>query len=287
MPNKISNRRKKVAPKTGGAARLPRRAVALPALPGPAAPKREGETGPQAQDASPTPGDGEEGTRRKARERSAAYEARRREENARRAEERAAAREATNPLLDLSEERRSKLFAWLRACPYDDAVQQMLRDEGLPGITAPQLSEFFQLEAESHWEKRIERAALEANALVQLVERNPVRFSSGILAALGQEAFRQIASGEVAPEAMNKMASLFLKARADERADQMHVLKREKARQEVIGRVNVALEKFSEEVNRNPVSREIFEALRRELRNSVEGEMTELRGATELTEGGK
>jgi hypothetical protein len=175
-----------------------------------------------------------------------------------------------NPLLDLSEERRSKLFVWMRECPYDDAVRQMLRDEGLPGVTDAQLMEFFQLEAENHWEKRIERAALEANALVQLVERSPIKFSSGILAALGQETFRQIASGQAAPEAMNKLASLFLKARADERADQMQELRREKLRQELAGRVNLALEKFSEEVERNPASRALFEELQRELAGSME-----------------
>jgi hypothetical protein len=210
-----------------------------------------------------------EAAREKARERSRAQQTALKKKEQEGAEERESAR---NPLLDLPEERRAKLFAWLRNCPYDDAVQAMLREEGLPGVTKPQLTEFFQLEAEDHWEKRIERAALEANALVRLVEENPVRFSSGILAALGQEAFRQIASGEVAPDAMNKMATLFLKARADERADEMQGLKREKLRQELMGRLNLALEKFSEEVNRNPASRALFEELQRELSKTTEGE---------------
>lgn len=210
-----------------------------------------------------------ETAREKARARSRVQQAEQKAAKQRVAAERES---AGNPLLDLPEERRAKLFAWLRNCPYDDAVQAMLREEGLPGVTKPQLTEFFQLEAEDHWERRIERAALEANALVQLVEQNPVRFSSGILAALGQEAFRQIASGEVAPEAMNKMATLFLKARADERADQLHGLKQEKLRQELMGRLNLALEKFSEEVNRNPASRAIFEELQRELTKTGEGE---------------
>ena len=62
-------------------------------------------------------------------------------------------------MLSLPEEQRSKLFVWLRECPYDDAVQHMLKDEGIADVTQPQLTEFFQLEAENHWEKRIERAA--------------------------------------------------------------------------------------------------------------------------------
>ena len=124
-----------------------------------------------------------------------------------------------NPLFQLREERRAKLFVWLRECPYEDAVQQMLADQGVPNVTSKELNEFFQNEAQNHWEHRIARAAIEANALVSLVEENPVRFSSGILAALGQEAFRQIASGQVDPQAMTRMANLFLKARGDERAE--------------------------------------------------------------------
>jgi hypothetical protein len=174
-------------------------------------------------------------------------------------------RRSENPLLDLPEEQRAKLFAWLRECPYDDHVQQMLRDQGMAEATPWQLGNFFQVEAEGHWEKRIGRAAEEANALVRLVEKSPVRFSAGILAALGQEAFRQIASGQVEPDAMGKLATLFLKARSDERADQMQELKREKLRHELQGQVDHALEKLAEEVDRHPKARMAFEALRREL----------------------
>lgn len=179
-------------------------------------------------------------------------------------------RRSVNPLFDLPEEQRAKLFAWLRECPYDDAVQQMLRDQGIAAATSSQLNDFFQFEAEQHWEKRIVRAAQEANALVQLVEKSPARFSSGILAALGQEAFRQIASGQVEPDAMGKLATLFLKARSDERADQMQELKREKLRHELQGQIDHALEKLAEEVDRHPVAREAFEALRKELATSME-----------------
>jgi hypothetical protein len=179
-------------------------------------------------------------------------------------------RRSVNPLFDLPEEQRAKLFAWLRECPYDDAVQHMLRDQGITDATSSQLNDFFQFEAEQHWEKRIGRAAQEANALVQLVEKSPARFSSGILAALGQEAFRQIASGQVEPDAMGKLATLFLKARSDERADQMQELKREKLRHELQGQIDHALEKLAEEVDRHPVAREAFEALRKELATSFE-----------------
>ena len=179
-------------------------------------------------------------------------------------------RRSANPLFDLAEEPRAKLFMWLRECPYDDAVRHMLREQGVAEVTPTQLNEFFQHEAEHHWEMRIQRAAQEANALVQLVEKSPVKFSSGILAALGQEAFRQIASGQVEPDAMGKLATLFLKARSDERADQMQELRREKLRRELQGQIDQALEKLAEEVDRHPVAREAFEALRKELATSME-----------------
>jgi hypothetical protein len=177
---------------------------------------------------------------------------------------------SVNPLFDLPEEQRAKLFVWLRECPYDDAVQHMLRDQGIAEATRAQLSDFFQFEAEQHWEKRIGRAAQEANALIQLVEKSPVRFSNGILAALGQEAFRQVASGEAEPQSMGRLATLFLKARSDERADQMQELKREKLQRELQGQVDHALEKLAEEVDKHPVARAAFEALRQELTATLE-----------------
>src|SRR5471030_1661706 len=119
--------------------------------------------------------------RAKARARTAAHQAKTKAENA----ARRAAEPRRNPIFDLTEEKRAKIFSFLRDCPYDDAVQQMTRDMGVETVTPAEVTEFFQLEAEDHWQKRIERAALEASALVQLVEQNPVRFSSGILAALG------------------------------------------------------------------------------------------------------
>jgi hypothetical protein len=97
-----------------------------------------------------------------------------------------------------------------------------------------------------------------------------VRFSNGILAALGQEAFRQVASGEAEPQSMGRLATLFLKARSDERADQMQELKREKLQRELQGQVDHALEKLAEEVDKHPVARAAFEALRQELTATLE-----------------
>ena len=201
-------------------------------------------------------------SRAAARARTAAHQAKTKAENA----ARRAKLPRRNPLFDLPEEKRAKIFSFLRDCPYDDAVRQMTRDLGVEAVTRLELDEFFQVEAEGHWQKRIERAAHEANALVRLVEENPAHFSSGILAALGQEVFRQIASGQAQPESMNKMATLFMRARSDERADQMGELKREKLRREMQGQVSLALETLAVEVDRNPGAREAFEALQEALR---------------------
>ena len=198
--------------------------------------------------------------REQARLRTAAYRAKMQEEQAQRE-----GGPRRNPLFDLPEKERAKIFSFLRDCPYDDALQEMTRDMGVEAVTSAELTEFFQSEADHHWRKRIERAAHEANALVRLAEQNPAHFSSGILAALGQEAFRQIASGQSEPESMNKMATLFMRARSDERAGQMSELKQEKMRLEMRGQIEVALEELSNEVNKRPAAREAFEALQREL----------------------
>jgi hypothetical protein len=210
---------------------------------------------------APPLADSAEARREQARLRAAEQKARQREYNA--AVRAAEARR--NPLFDLPEKERAKIFSFLRDCPYDDALQQMTRDMGLEAVSSGELTEFFQSEAKQHWRKRIERAALEANALVRLAEENPGNFSSGILAALGQEAFRQIASGESQGDSMNKMALLFMRARSDERAGQMSELKQEKLRMEMRGQIEVALEELSNEVNKRPAAREAFEALQREL----------------------
>ena len=180
------------------------------------------------------------------------------------------ARGSVNPLLDLPDETRAQLLTWLRECPFEDAVKEFLKDKGLTGITRAQLDDFFQVESEQHWDHRITRAAQEANALVRLVEKSTPRFSAGILAALGQEAFRQIASGNVQPDAMGKLAGLFLKARSDERADQMQELKREKLRHDLQSQLEHALEELAREVDCHPAAREAFEALKRELAEHAE-----------------
>ena len=172
---------------------------------------------------------------------------------------------ARNPLFDLKESIRSELFARLRECVSDDVIRAWMRREKLPEVTSKQLDNFFDVEADNQWRKRCGRATAEANALVRLAEDSVPKFSAGILAALGQEAFRQVVRGEVDPATVGRWATLFMKARSDERTDQMQELRREKLRHELEEQVEHALEKLAEEVERHPAAREAFEALRREL----------------------
>jgi hypothetical protein len=113
--------------------------------------------------------------------------------------------------------------------------------------------------------RRLERAAEKATALVQIVQSSHVKFSARILEALGQEAFDQIHRGEVESEEFMKLANLFLRARSEEREDELHDLKREKLRRELTDQVNDALDRLAAEVERHPAARDAFELLRREL----------------------
>ena len=178
--------------------------------------------------------------------------------------------ERPNPLFRLAEDKTAKLFNWLRECPYHDAVKAMLAEQGIAGVTDAELEEFFQSEANAHWQRRLSRAATEANALVTYIESHPVKFSAGILAALGQEAFRQIASGQVAPEAMTRLTNLFLRARADERSDRLMEMRYEKLELERRSQTEAALESFAAEIEKHPEAREAFEALRAELARAQE-----------------
>ncbi|HEX4141316.1 MAG TPA: hypothetical protein VHY09_13285, partial [Candidatus Methylacidiphilales bacterium] len=134
-----------------------------------------------------------------------------------------------------------------------------------------QIEEFHQEEAQHHWEMRTGRAAVEADALVRLVEKSGGNFSAGMLAALGQEAFRQIASGSADPGVMSRIGTLFMKARSDDRADQMQQLKRRKMERELGDDAESSLEQLADLVQDHPAAREALDALRRELAANPEG----------------
>lgn len=170
-----------------------------------------------------------------------------------------------NPLFALSDERRSMLVRWMRDCPYYGATREMLERQGVHGVTDKQIDEFYSGETSYQHSVRTRRATEEATTLIELAEESVPKFSSGMLAALGQEAFRQVASGAVDPDVMARLVKLFMAVRSSNRADQMQELRLEKMEQELEGQAEQALEKLAEEVERHPAAREAFEDLRREL----------------------
>jgi len=177
---------------------------------------------------------------------------------------------AANPLLDLPEGERAKLYVILRDCPLMETVNMLLQERGHAPVTREQFDEFFAEEGESHWEVRTLRAVTEANSLVRLARRYDDNIPEGILTALGQTTFRLVASG-ADPATMTRLATLFFKARSDHRATETHGLKRRKAEHELGDDVQVAFRKLAEEVDGCPAAQEPFDALQRALAEKAEG----------------
>ena len=170
-----------------------------------------------------------------------------------------------NFLLDLPEEQRSKLFGWMRECPYNDTVRMLLRDQGTPEASDQLLENFYQIEAAHHWEIRTCRATEEANALVRLAQESLPKISEGILNALAQETFRQVTKHNLDPGDVSRLATIFLKVRSDNRADQMQELRRRKIEGELEDTLEQAFATLAKQAESTPAARVAFEALQREL----------------------
>jgi hypothetical protein len=178
----------------------------------------------------------------------------------------------SNPLFDLPDEQKSRIYSWLRNCSYMDAAQDMLKGEGITGVSDKQIAEFNDEEGYHHWQMRIARGASEANAIVRLVEEVRPDYPAGILHGLGQEVFRQVSAGNMDPGVVTKLGAFFLKVRSDERTNLMQGLKRQKVERELEGSVHEALQNLSRQVQDQPAAREAFEALCHELNFETEEE---------------
>jgi hypothetical protein len=174
-----------------------------------------------------------------------------------------------NPLFDLPGKLQMELFKWMRDALRTKVILQMLQERGVSGISPLQLNDFYQNEAQERCELRQLRGAQEARALMNIVEKHKVAYSPATLAALEQEIFRQVSSGETEPGSIAKMGALFLKVRGNLRADEMHQLRSEKLRRELQGQIDHALERLAAEVDKHPGTRGAFDALRLELANSL------------------
>jgi hypothetical protein len=168
-----------------------------------------------------------------------------------------------NPLLSLPAKKKERIFNQLRNCKLtDEAVK---KQTGIDGLTQRQVKQFFAKYADEFWTNRVERAANEANALMKLVRKNPVEFSDGVLAVLGQEVFRRIASGKVEPGVLVQFTQLFARKRADDRAERALIARLEKQKQEMRSKMELALDSFVSELGKNEVAKNAFEVLKAEL----------------------
>jgi hypothetical protein len=177
---------------------------------------------------------------------------------------------STNPLLNLPQEQKENIFIWLREGSDHDAINLRLQDAGLPSATRQDVDLFFTAYARERWTRRIDRAAEEADALIALVRRSPGQIPEAVLAALGQEAFRQIASGKVESADLARYTSLFLRAREQDRAERALDLQNEKLRLARRNATEKALDAFARELPQNPAALEAFQNLKNQLLDQTE-----------------
>jgi hypothetical protein len=175
-----------------------------------------------------------------------------------------------NPLLNLTQEKKEKIFSLLRDGIDYDAITALEAKFQLPAATPPQVDQFFTTYARERWTRRVDRAAEEADALMGLVRRSPDQIPEAVLAALGQEAFRQIASGKADAAELVRYTSLFLRAREQDRSERALGLQGEKL---LLARRNAterALDSFARELPQNPAALEAFENLKRQLLDQID-----------------
>jgi hypothetical protein len=177
---------------------------------------------------------------------------------------------SANPLLNLPHDQKEDIFSLMRDGFEYDIIKSRLRAADLPPATDDEVEIFFADYARERWTRRVDRAAEEANALISLVRRSPGQIPEAVLAALGQEAFRQIASGKVESADLARYTSLFLRAREQDRAERALDLQNERL---VLARRNAtekALDAFARELPQNPAALEAFQQLKNQLLDQTE-----------------
>jgi hypothetical protein len=176
----------------------------------------------------------------------------------------------TNPLLRLPQDQREDIFIWLREGADYDAINIKLLDKDLPAATPREIDQFFRAYARERWERRVDRAAEEANALMSSMRRTPGNLPEALLAALGQEAFRQISSGKAEAASLTRYTALFLRARDQDRAERALVVQTEKARHAQRTSVEKALDAFARDLPQNPAAHQAFQHLKQQLIEATE-----------------
>ena len=171
----------------------------------------------------------------------------------------------TNPLLRLPQDQREDIFIWLREGADHDAINIKLLDKQLPAATPREIDQFFRVYARERWDRRVDRAAQEADALIGSMRRTSGNLPEALLAALGQEAFRQISSGKAEAAALTRYTALFLRASDQDRAERALIVQAEKARHAQRTSVEKALDAFARDLPQNPAALQAFQHLREQL----------------------
>jgi hypothetical protein len=175
-----------------------------------------------------------------------------------------------NPLLRLPQDQREDIFIWLREGADYDAINIKLLDKDLPTATPREIDQFFRAYARERWERRVDRAAEEADALITSMRRTPGNLPEAVLAALGQEAFRQISSGKAEAAALTRYTALFLRARDQDRAERALVVQADKARHAQRTSVEKALDAFARDLPQNPAALKAFQDLKQQLLEPID-----------------
>lgn len=171
----------------------------------------------------------------------------------------------TNPLLALDQQQKEDIFSFLRDGIDYDIVKARLKTFDLPEASEDEIEIFFAQYARERWTRRVDRAAGEADALLDLVRQTSGQIPEAILAALGQEAFRQISSGKVNPEDLARYTSLFLRAREQDRSERALDIQTQRLQLARRNATEKALDAFARELPQNPAALAAFENLKSQL----------------------
>ena len=192
---------------------------------------------------------------------------------------------ATNLLLRLPQKDREDIFIWLREGADYDAINIKLLDKDLPAASPREIDQFFRAYARERWERRVDRAAEEASALISSMRRTPGNLPEAVLAALGQEAFRQISSGKAEAAALTRFTALFLRARDQDRAERALLVQADKADHAKRTSIEKALDAFARDLPQNPAALKAFNHLRQQILEPLEAiAETEATAATQPEE---
>lgn len=172
-----------------------------------------------------------------------------------------------NPLLNLTEDQKEDLFDWFRDGFDYDAINHRLQEHNLSCASPADIDQFFHIYGRDRWSRRLGRAALEADMLIELVRKSPGNIPEAVLAVLGQETFRYLARGKISGPDLARYTALFLRAREQDRTLEFQNKKFQAANRNATER---ALDAFAKNLPKNPEALTAFEHLKETLLDQTE-----------------